>query len=179
MGTDVAAGNASEALLACGRTAEAAALIGPLTTGPPDRDHWLVHEDRAEIDLLRGDIDAATLRRQQIDARYAEIGHVELARESAQRAAELALWDRRPSDALNRVQRVLPLYKTPELAVFCGRLLVAGMRACADLAEQARACRDEPAVRAAVDAADGLAAWAGPGRRRAVHRPPVRGHDPG
>ena len=55
----VLAGNAAEALLAGGRTAEAAALIDPLTTGPPDRDHWLVHEARAEIDLLRGEIDAA------------------------------------------------------------------------------------------------------------------------
>ena len=51
----VLAFNASEALLARGRTAEAAALIDPLTTGPPDRDHWLAHEARAEIDLLRGD----------------------------------------------------------------------------------------------------------------------------
>jgi tetratricopeptide (TPR) repeat protein len=60
--------NAAEALLAVGRTAEAAALIDPLTTGPPDRDHWLVHETRAEIDLLRGDIGAAAGRRQLIDA---------------------------------------------------------------------------------------------------------------
>ena len=72
----VLAFNASEALLALGRTAEAAALIDPLTTGPPDRLHWLVHEARAEIDLLRGDIDAAAGRRQQIDALLAHSGHV-------------------------------------------------------------------------------------------------------
>ena len=36
----VLANNAAEALLAQGRTAEAGALIDPLTTGPPDRDHW-------------------------------------------------------------------------------------------------------------------------------------------
>src|SRR5262249_9965679 len=35
--------NASEALLALGQTAEAAALIEPLTAGPPDRDHFPVH----------------------------------------------------------------------------------------------------------------------------------------
>jgi DNA-binding CsgD family transcriptional regulator len=45
--------------------------------------------------------------------------------------------------------------------VFCGRLLAAGMRACADLAEQARARRDEPAANAAAAAADGLASWPG------------------
>jgi DNA-binding CsgD family transcriptional regulator len=160
-GLDIVAGNACEALLAVGRTAEAAALIDPLTTGPPDRNHWLVHEDRAEIDLLRGDTDAATRRLQEIDARYTHIGHVEFARESAQRAAELALWDGRPSDALNRVQRVLPLYKTPDQAILSGRLLLAGMRACADLAEQARARRDEPGTDAAGAAAGGLASSAG------------------
>ena len=150
--------NAFEALLAAGRTAEAAALIDPVTTGPPDRDHWLVHEARAEIDLLRGDVDAAAGRRQLIDAITAHRGTVDTARESAQRAAELALWAGRPGDALAEVQQVLPLLKTPDLTIVCGRLLAAGLRACADLAEQARARRDEPAAAAAA-AADSLAAW--------------------
>ena len=39
---------------------------------------------------------------------------------------------------------MLALYKVPDLTIFCGRLLAAGMRACADLAEQARARRDQP-----------------------------------
>jgi DNA-binding CsgD family transcriptional regulator len=159
----VLACNASEALLAMGRTAEAAALIDPLTIGPPDRLHWLAHEARAEIDLLRGNTGAAAGRRQQIDALLAHIGHVshaEFARESAQRAAELALWDGRPGDALAEVQRVLGPFKTPVPSIFCGRLLTAGMRACADLAEQARARRDGPAAEAARAAADGLASWA-------------------
>jgi DNA-binding CsgD family transcriptional regulator len=43
--------------------------------------------------------------------------------------------------------------------IFCGWLLAVGMRACADLAERGRARRDEPAVRAALAAADGLASW--------------------
>ena len=72
------AANAAEALLARGRTAEAAALIDPLTTGPPDRDHWLAHESRAEIDLLRGDIDAATRRQQQINAIHRHAGSIDL-----------------------------------------------------------------------------------------------------
>jgi DNA-binding CsgD family transcriptional regulator len=72
---------------------------------------------------------------------------------------ELAVWTGRPGDALAEVRRVLPLLKTPYPAVFCGRLLAAGMRACADLAEQARARRDDPAAEAAAAAADGLATW--------------------
>ena len=157
----VLAFNASEALLASGRTAEAAALIDPLTIGPPDRLHWAAHEARAEIDLLRGDIDAAAGRRQQIDALFAGIRHAEFAAKSAQRAVELALWAGRPGDALGEVQRELPLYKTPDLAMFCGWLLGLGMRACADLAEHARARRDQPAAEDAVAAADGLASWLG------------------
>jgi DNA-binding CsgD family transcriptional regulator/tetratricopeptide (TPR) repeat protein len=170
-GLNIAASNAAEALLAMGRTPEAAALIGPLTTGPPDRDHWLVHLARTEIDLLRGDTDAAAARRRQLDALSAQIRHADYARESAQRATELALWAGRPSDALGEVQRVLPLLKNPDLTIVCGRLLVAGLWACADLAEQARARRDEPAAAAAVDAAEGLASWAGqvPGAPFADH----------
>ena len=51
--------HAAEALLTLGRTAEAAALIDPLTTMPPDHDQWLAQVIRAEIDLLRGDTGAA------------------------------------------------------------------------------------------------------------------------
>ena len=36
---------------AVGSLAEAAALIDPLTSGPADRDHHLVHECRVEIDV--------------------------------------------------------------------------------------------------------------------------------
>ena len=153
--------NASEALLARGGTAEAAAVIDPLTAGAPDRLHLLVHEARVEIDLLRGEIDVAVRRQQLIDAIFAHVGNIEVARESAQRAVELALWAGRPGDAQAGVQRALSLFKTPDLTISCGRLLVAGMRACADLAERARARRDQPAADAAMAAADDLASWAG------------------
>jgi DNA-binding CsgD family transcriptional regulator len=114
---------------------------------------------RAETDLLRGDTGAAERRRQLIDAIPAHTSSVDLARESAQRAAELALWAGRPGDALDEVRQVLPLFKSPDLTILCGRLLGAGMRACADLAEQARARRDTPAAGDAVAAADGLVFW--------------------
>jgi DNA-binding CsgD family transcriptional regulator len=156
----ILAQNAAEALLAGGHTAEGAALIDPLITGPPDRDNWLVQLARADIDLLRGDTDAAMARRRLTDAIPARLGYyVDWARESAQRAAELAVWAGRPADAVAEVQRVLGLYQAPDLTVFCGRLLATGMRACADLAEQARARRDEPAAQAAGAAADDLVSW--------------------
>ena len=155
----VLAFNASEALLARGRTAEAAALIDPLTAGPPDRDR-LAHEARAEIDLLRGDIDASVRRRRLIDAIPDDLD-LSFVRESAQRAAELAVWTGALGTPWTRSGRVLPLLETPDLTIICGRLLAVGMRACADLAEQARARRDEPAAGTGRAAADGLASWVG------------------
>ena len=151
--------NASQALLARGRTAEAAALIDPLTTGPPDRGHRVVHEQRTEIDLLRGDIGAADGRQQQINALIGHPGLLDPAREAGQRTAELALWAGRPADAVQETRRVLALFKAPDMTIFCGRLLATGMRACAELAEQARARRDDHAAGAALAAGAGLVSW--------------------
>jgi tetratricopeptide (TPR) repeat protein len=152
------AANGAEALLALGRTAEAAALIDPLTTGPPKRQYWVVPERRAQIDLLRGEIEAATWQ-QQISS-FSFIGSIDNARRLAQDAAELALWASRPGDALEAVQRALVLFEVPDLTILCGPLLGAGMRACADLAERARARRDHDAARAALAAAGELVSWA-------------------
>jgi DNA-binding CsgD family transcriptional regulator len=155
----ILANNAAEALLARGRTGEAGALIDPLTTGPPDRDHWAAHECRAEIDMLRGNLEAATRRRQQINAATGHIGNIERARESLQLSAELALWAGRPGDALQEVRQALAPFTAPDLTILFGWLLAVGMRACADLAEQARARRDGDAARDALTAADDLASW--------------------
>ena len=146
-------------MLALGRTAEAAALIDPLTTGPPDHDHWPAQVIRAEIDLLRGDTGAAAERWQLIEALPAITSRVDFAYDAVPRAAEALLWAGRPGDALRETRRALARFKVPDLTILCGRLLAAGMRACADLAEQARARRDQPAAAEAADAADGLAAW--------------------
>ena len=153
----IPAAHAADALLALGRTAAAAALIGPLTNMPPDGDRWLAHVIRAEIDLLRGDAGAAAERWQQIYAIPALIRRVDFAYEAAPRALEASLWARRPGDALRESRRALALFEVPDLTILSGRLLTASMRACADLAEQARA-RGQPAADA-VDAAGDLAAW--------------------
>jgi DNA-binding CsgD family transcriptional regulator len=153
------AATAAEALLWQGRTTEAAVLIDPLTTGPPSRDDWFVHILRAQVDMLRGNVGAAAARQQQINALTSRYLTVELAREAAQWTVEVALWAGRPGDALQEVQQALARYGTPELPLFCGfcgRLLAAGMQACADLAERARARRDHDAVRAAQTTASEL-----------------------
>ena len=151
--------NAFEAVLAGGRTAEAAELIDPLITGPPDRDDWSIHECRSEVDLRYGDIEVATRRRQKIKPWADSAGSIEWARETRQRAADLAVWAGRPKDAIDEARRVLALYTVPDLTIFCGRLLATGMRACADLAEQARARRDSHAADSALAAAEDLVSW--------------------
>ncbi len=157
----ILAANAAEALLHQGRTAEAAAVVAPLTDGPPDRDHWLVHVFRGEIDLLRGDIEAAAQRQQQITAVVGHVGNLDWSREAAQRAAELKLWAGLPDQALEEVRRVIARSESPDSVIFCGHLLATGMRAWADLAERARARREDAAVRAAVAAGDELVSSAG------------------
>jgi hypothetical protein len=66
--------NAASALLATGRTAEAAALVDPLTGGAPDRDHWIMHLSRGEIDMVRGDIATAAGRRMRLSEVTGELG---------------------------------------------------------------------------------------------------------
>ena len=82
---------------------------------------------------------------------------------------EVALWAGRPGEALQQVRRALAPYEdVPDLSGYCGQLLAAGLRACADLAEQARARRDHDALQAAEAAAAELASWL-----ERMQRPPV------
>ena len=157
----VLAVNAAVALVALGRTAEAAGLVEPLTTGPPDSHKWLVQVTRAEIDLLRGAMAAAAWRWERIYAFPSVTSRVDFAYEAAPQAVEALLWAGRPGDALDETRRALTLFKAPDLTIVSGRLLTAGMRTCADLAEQARARHDQPGADAAADAAGDLAAWVG------------------
>ena len=158
--TAILAGNGAEALVHQGRTADAAALIGPLTDGPAGRDTWLAHVHRAEIDLLRGDTAAAIARQEQIAAIVGQVGSDDWSREGALRAAELRLWTDVPDQVLAGIRPVLNGLKSPGQAIFCGPLLTLGMRACADLAEQARARRDPVAEGTALADAEDLAEMA-------------------
>jgi hypothetical protein len=150
----ISLGNAVLGLLGRGRTAEAAALIDPLITGPVYPDTWLLHWSRAEIDLLRGQLDAAGQRLARIDP-----GFLDFARDFGQDVAEVALWAGRAQEAHGEVQRLLERLEGSDWVILSGRLLTVGMRACADLAERGRARRDEPAVRVALAAAGDLATW--------------------
>jgi DNA-binding CsgD family transcriptional regulator len=159
--TAILAGNGAEALLHQGRTEDAAALIGPLTDGPAERDTWLAHAHRAEIDLLRGDAEAAAARQEQIAALVGRVDSDDWAREGALRAAGLWLWTGAPERVLSVVRQVLTGLKSPGQAIFSGPLLTLAMQACADQAGRAAARQDEAARAAALNAAGDLAELAG------------------
>ena len=155
----LAVSNAAEAMLGLGRTADAASLIDPLTTSPPDRDHYVEHAYRIELDMLRGDFERADELRDQLDANTHQLGDLEDVREAVQRAAELDLWAGRPGNALLAVRSLLVRYEPRDPAILYGRVLAAGMRTCADLAHRARAQRDDPANQAALGAAEEFLSW--------------------
>ena len=142
-----------------GRTAEAAALIDPVIDEMADPEHYAVHGLRARIDLLRGHLDAAATRLRQIRLTTGGISSIDNAREIAQLTAEVAVWASRPADGLAEVNEALSRYHSADWTIQCGWLLAVGMRACADLAEQGRARRDESATQAVMAAADDLPAW--------------------
>jgi len=87
-----------------------------------------------------------------------DLGSGDWGRSAALWSADLALWDDRPADALDEIRRVLLPIDTHERAIVCAPLLTAGLRACADLAERARARRDDDTA-ARAGAAE-LASWA-------------------
>jgi tetratricopeptide (TPR) repeat protein len=151
----VVASNAAEAMVARGRTAQAAQLVDPLTDEPVAVNNYPAHLVRAEIDLLRGNGEAAASRLRQIKSIVGRTNS-DNACEIAQRAADVAIWAGRPADALAEVRDVLAAYEGTDWAVQWGWLLVVGMRACAELAGRAR--RDDPVTRDALAAAGELVA---------------------
>jgi hypothetical protein len=99
-----------------GHTAEATALIDPLTTGPPRRDDWFVHLIRALLDMLRGDLAAAADRQRQASALTGHFSSISVAYEAARLTVEVALWAGRPADALQEARQALAPYEgVPDL----------------------------------------------------------------
>ena len=154
-GALISVDNTIEALLALGSTAEAAALIDPLISGSVDMGNLPAHAARARVDLVRGELEAAAQRLAQINVGPSHPYAAILARDTA----EVALWAGHPREALDAIRRELEGPNRSNSEIFCGWLLAVALRACADLADRARARRNEPALRVALAAADDLAAW--------------------
>jgi DNA-binding CsgD family transcriptional regulator/tetratricopeptide (TPR) repeat protein len=158
LGAQLASGACAD-LLYAGRVAEAEALISPLTSGAPDIQHVYAHLARVEADMVRGESAAAWERLRQVQAVTADqVGGFRGEDTAPHLAAELALWSGRPGEALSEVSRELPLLSLP-IMYEAQPLLALGLRACADLAETARAGRDEAGEADALAAAADLVSW--------------------
>ncbi|TCC65678.1 hypothetical protein E0H73_01700 [Kribbella pittospori] len=157
-GACLLAGNAAEALIGVGRIVEAAALLEPRTSGSPTRDRWILDLERAHLDTIRGGLQAAARRIQQIRALPIG-GSLEFNRDIAQYAADLELWRKRPAEAVREVETALEYLDGADEIQLCGSLLVLGLRACADRAEAARAGRDDSGVQFALAAAGRIESW--------------------
>src|SRR5262245_3768672 len=151
----VLVGNTIECLLVRGRVTEAAALIDREAMGPINPDSVILHQNRAEIDLVCGEATAAMERLAETKFEAS----LDISREIGQSFAEAALWAARPDAALAEVEGLLERLQYTAWVIFSGWLLTLGMRACADLAERGRARRDDQAVRAALATADDLTSW--------------------
>src|SRR5262245_54026262 len=123
--------------------------------GPINPDSVILHQNRAEIDLVCGEATAAMERLAETKFEAS----LDISREIGQSFAEAALWAARPDAALAEVEGLLERLQDTAWVIFSGWLLTLGMRACADLAERGRARRDDQAVRAALATADDLTSW--------------------
>jgi DNA-binding NarL/FixJ family response regulator len=129
-----------EALTELGRHPEAEAMIRGATDGAPTSGASYDHMTRATLDMLAGDIGAATVRWAAVESvthpRNLGYGGNLIER------GEIDLWAQRPQEALSRIQLLLPKVNRVGYRRFTAGILSTAMRACADLAEAARAHRD-------------------------------------
>jgi DNA-binding CsgD family transcriptional regulator/tetratricopeptide (TPR) repeat protein len=127
--------NLAQAYLAAGDVDGAAARIDPITAGPASSDLWAIYSARAELEMLRGNLETSA-------ARFAELGDVTITSlsfqgEVAYRYAELELWTGKPQSALDRLLPLLQAVVHTRESRFTGILFLTAARAVADLASSA------------------------------------------
>jgi DNA-binding CsgD family transcriptional regulator len=167
--TAILASNVAEALLEMGQVRAAGQLLDPMAHGDPSRDTWAVHQVHARLDLVRGHVDDAWDRLAAVTAIIP--GNLAQRLELDGDLVEVAVWRRRPEDAVTRVTQMLAEAADAPESRDAGPLLCASMRAYADLAEHARARHDDNAVRAFLDAGEQLVA-----QHRGLWRDPFADH---
>jgi ATP/maltotriose-dependent transcriptional regulator MalT len=147
--------NAAEALLERGLVDAAAVLLSDVSDREPRRDDWNLHLCLAQIEICRGAIDSAVARTRAVDL-LGLTGPRMWVYERMRLVPRTALWAGDPAAALDRVEQALVLLGGCAVEQYCGELFPLGARAAADLAETARARRDNDTERDALDAAERL-----------------------
>ncbi len=111
----------------------------------------------ARVDMARDDLDQARVRLEQAP-NLMTVGPI-ITRLHFEHLAELQIWQGRPDEALSTVRAGLDHVHELGQVMFSGRLLVHGMRACADSADRARAARADATLMRALDVARELRTW--------------------
>jgi DNA-binding CsgD family transcriptional regulator/tetratricopeptide (TPR) repeat protein len=134
-GSSAVRANVFNALAQLGDPESASSYIDPVTDCAVTRDIWLAQAARATLDMLRGDLDASEERWKALPP----INHVIAEWDFEPRRAELELWLRRPTRALEWVHQVLDSLGRSRDSRRAGQLLLMGARAFADVMEEANA----------------------------------------
>jgi ATP/maltotriose-dependent transcriptional regulator MalT len=143
-----------DALAELGRYSEAEAVIRAATRWPPTSGASYDHMARARLDMLAGDLAAATNRWAAIEA-VTHAGNLSYGGNLVNRGV-IDLWARRPMEALRRIQQVPDRLDAAWYRRFTAAILSTALRACADIAEAARARRDSAGEQAARQSAQDL-----------------------
>ncbi len=122
--------NMSWALRRSGQVRRAARLIEPLTGEPPTEDRWLLHLERAVLDVVQGRAEAATALADRLS--MFSVPMLDERLEVEQVRAEVAIWAGRPETVLELVLPSVEEAAQTESARDVGPLLTLAARAAAD-----------------------------------------------
>ena len=125
------ASNVAEAHLLEGRPSRAAGPIMAATRAPIDHDHFWLYLERAQIEMLAGDLAAAATGFEALAA--IPLSSLLNRSEVVYPASELLLWSGEPARALDLLTGLLERLLPTELDVFQTGLLSRAARAAADL----------------------------------------------
>ena len=142
--------NQVEALLAVGDWDEADKLSAAALRGIPSSFRSSLLTVRAEVEIGRGEFDAA---RAHLEAAGGDLFEYRALGLYDYHRADLALWERRWTDAAAAIDDGLARARRHEAAQICVQLCATGLRAQAELAALARARRDDDALRGWLDRA--------------------------
>ena len=134
--------HAVEASVELGLINSAAELTDEVSDQAPQQENWPVQLVRAQVEMCQDTAERALARVHAV--RQLGVGGQHMAAFVSQRLfAWIAVWAGDPRTALEWVERSLARFAGNDLELSCGEFFALGARAVADLAELARARRDE------------------------------------
>jgi DNA-binding CsgD family transcriptional regulator/tetratricopeptide (TPR) repeat protein len=145
--------NVCEALRELGRIGDALAALAPVTTEALSPSTVIAYSELAAVHCIQGRLEEAAGFWDDSDGMIRAFTGFDFPREFTLRRVELWLWQGRAADALSDALPMLEALSATEESQLAGGLFVLALRACADLAEQARALGDDEGVASALEQA--------------------------